>query len=64
MFLSLTPVLTLLYIVINEEGLQCFTESVSLRDIVKPTSRAEKGSPSSLFFKSVKVAHFGSALKH
>ena len=64
MFLSLTPVLTFLYIVINEEGLQYFTESVSLIDIVKPTSRAEKGSPSSLYLKSVKVAHFGSALKN
>ena len=40
----------------------CFTESVSLRNIGKPTSRAEINSPSSLYFKAVKVAHLGSAL--
>ena len=33
----LNPVLTLLYIVIIEVYLQCFTESVSLRAIGKPT---------------------------
>ena len=42
MCIPLTPVLTLLYIVIIEVYLQCFTESVSLRDKDKPTSRAEK----------------------
>ena len=62
MFIPLTPVLTLLYIVIIEIYLQCFTESVSLRDIGKPTSRAEISSPSSLYFKAVKGAHLGSAL--
>ena len=53
--------LTLLYIVIIEVYLQCFTKSVSLRDIGKPTSRAEIRSRSSLYFKAVKVAHLGSA---
>ena len=57
-----TPVLTLLYIVIIEAYLQCFTESVSLRDIGKPTSFAEISSPYSLYHKAVKGAHFGSAL--
>ena len=63
MCILLTPVLTLLYIVIIEVYLQCFTESVSLRDIGKSTSRAEISSPSSLYFKVVKGAHLGSALE-
>ena len=63
MCISLTPVLTLLYIVIIELYLQCFTESVSERDIGKPTSRAEMSSSSSLYFKAVKGAQLGSALK-
>ena len=58
----LTPVLTLLYIVIIKVYLQCFTESVSLRDIGMPTSRAEMSSLSYLYFKAVKGAHLGSAL--
>ena len=58
----LTPVLTLLYIVIIEVHLQCFTESVSLRDIGKSNPPAEINSPSSLCFKAVKGAHLGSAL--
>ena len=62
MCIPLTPVLTLLYIAIIEVYLQCFTESVSLRDIGKPTSPAEISSPSSLYFKDVKGAHPGSAL--
>ena len=62
MCVSLTPVLTLLYIVIIELYLQCFTESVNLRDIGKPTSRVEISSPSSLYLKAVKGAHNGSAL--
>ena len=59
----MTPVLTLLSIVIIEVYLQCFTESVSLRDIGKPTSRAEISRPSSLYFKAVKGATLGSSLK-
>ena len=58
----LTPVLCFLYTVIIEIYTQCFTESVSLRDIGKSTSRAEISSPSSLYFKAVKGAHIGSAL--
>ena len=62
MRIPLTPVLTLLHIVIIEVYLQCFTESVSLRDIGKSTSRAEISSPSSLYFKAVKGAHIGATL--
>ena len=63
MCIHLTAVLTFLYIVIIEVYLQCFTESVSLRFIGKPTSRAELSSLCSLYFKAVKGAHLGSALK-
>ena len=49
--------------VIIEVHIQCFTESVSLRDIGKLTSRAEISSPSSLYFKAVKGVHIGSALQ-
>ena len=38
-----------------------FTESVSLRDIDKPTWRAEISSPSSSYLKAVKGDHLGSA---
>ena len=62
MCIPLTPVLTLLYIVIIEVYLQCFTESVRLRDIGKPTSREEISSPSSSYFKAVKGARHGSVL--
>ena len=62
MCIPLKPVLTLLHIVIIEVYLQCFTELVSLRDIGKPTSRAEISSLSALYFTSVKGAHLGSAL--
>ena len=61
MCISQTPVLTLLYIGIIEVYLQCFTESVILSDIGKPTSRVEISSPSSLYLKAVKGAHNGSA---
>ena len=61
MCIPLTPMLTILYIVIIKVYLQCFTESVSLRDIVKPISRAEISSSSSLYFKAVKGDHLGSA---
>ena len=62
MCISLTPVLTLLYIVIIEVNLQGFTESVSLRYTGKPISRAQISSPNSLYLKAVKGAHIGSAL--
>ena len=61
MCISLTPVLTLLYIVIIEVNLQGFTESVSLRYTGKPISRAQIRSPNSLCLKAVKGAHIGSA---
>ena len=62
MCIPLTPMLLVLITVINIIHLSCFTESVSLRDIGKPTSRAEISSPSSLYLKAVKGAHIGSAL--
>ena len=62
MCIPLNLVLTLLYIVIIEIYLQCFTDSVILREIGKLTSRAEISSPSSLYFQAVKGAHIGSAL--
>ena len=60
--MPLTPVLYFLFTVIIEVYSQCFTESVSLRDIGKSTSRAEISSPSSLYFKAVYGALYGSAL--
>ena len=62
MCILLTPVLYFIASVIIDVYLQCFTESVSLRDIGKPTARAEISSPSSLYLKAVKGAHLGSAL--
>ena len=61
MCIPLTPVLYFLTTVIIAVYSQCFTESVSHRDIGKSTSRAEMSSPSSLYFKAVKGAHIGSA---
>ena len=63
MCIPLTPVLYFLTTVIVEVYSQCFTESVSPRDIGKSTSRAEISSPSSLYFKAVKGTHIGSALQ-
>ena len=60
MCIPLTPVF--LTTVLIEVYSQNFTESVSLRDIGKSTSRAEISSPSSVYFKAVKGAHIGSAL--
>ena len=54
MCVYLTQVLFLITTVIIEIYLQCFTESVSLRDIGKPTLRAEISSPSSLYLKALK----------
>ena len=62
MCVSMTPVLFFITTVIIEMNLHCFTESVSLRVIGKPTSRAEIGSSSFLYLKAVKGAHNGSAL--
>ena len=62
MCIPLTPVLYFLNTVIIEVYSQCFTESVSLRDIGKSTLRAEISSPSSFYVKAVKRAHTGSAL--
>ena len=57
----MTPVLYFVFTVIVEVNSQIFTESVSLRDIGKSTSRAEISSPG-LYFKSVKGALYGSAI--
>ena len=62
MCVSLTPVFFFITTVIIELRLQCFIESVSLRDIDKPPSRAEISSPNSLYLKAVKGAHNGFAL--
>ena len=62
MCIPLIPVLYFLTTVIIEVYSQCFSESVSLRDIGKSTSRAKISSPSSLYFKAVKGAHIGSAI--
>ena len=62
MYVPLTPELFFITTVIIEIYLQCFTELVSLRDIGKPSSRAEICSPNSLHLKSVRGAHNWSAL--
>ena len=62
MCILFTPVLYFFIAVIIEVYLTCFTESVSLRDIGKPTSRAEISSSNSSYLKAVKGAHLGSAL--
>ena len=62
MCILLTPLPYFITTVIIEVYLHCLTESVSLRDLGKPTSRAEISSPSSLYLKAVKGAHIGSAL--
>ena len=59
---TLTSVLTILYAVIIEVFFQCSTESVSLREQGKSTSRAEVSNPNSSYLKAVKSAHKGSAL--
>ena len=46
----LIPVIPILYTVIIEVFLQCLTESVSLGDLGKYTSRAEKNSPMKAFY--------------
>ena len=62
MCIPMTPVLYFLTTIIIEVYFHGFTESVSVRDISKSTSRAEISSPSSLHFKAVKGTHIGSAL--
>ena len=62
MCVSLTPVFLLIVTVIIEIYLQCFTESVSLREIGEPISRVELSSPNSLQFRAVEGTHLVSAL--
>ena len=62
MCIPLTPVLYFLTTEIIEVYSQCFTQSVSLRDIGKSTSRAEISCPSSIYLRAVKGAHIRSAL--
>ena len=63
MCVSLTPVLFFLTTLIIEICVRCFAEWITLRDIGKPTSRAEINcSPSSLYLKALKGTHNGSAL--
>ena len=62
MCIHLNPVLSFITTAIIEVYSQCLTESVSLRDIGKSTSRTEISSPSSLYLKAVKRAHIASAL--
>ena len=50
MYIPLNPMLYHYIITeIIEVNLQCFTESVSLRELGKPTSHAEISSPNSLY---------------
>ena len=58
----MTPLFYSIFTVIIEVHRQCFTESVSLRELGKPTSQAELSSTNSLYLKAVKGAHFGSAI--
>ena len=62
MCIPLTPVLLFITTVIIKVYLQCFIESVSLRDVGKATSRAEISSPNSLYLNAVKGALSGSVL--
>ena len=64
MCIPLTPVLLFITTVIIEYYLQCFTESVSLRDIGKPILRVEISSSNILYPKAVKGSHIGSALSY
>ena len=61
MCIPLTPVLRFIVPVIIEVNLQCFIESVILRDISKPTSRAELSRSKPLYLKAPKRVQFGSA---
>ena len=63
MCIPLTGVRYIITVVINEVHFQCFTESVSQREMSKSTSHVEMSSSISLYFKAVKIAHFESALK-
>ena len=62
MCIFLTPLLYYINTIIIDVYLQCSTESVSLRDIGKPTSRSEISRSSYLYLKAVNGAHIGSAL--
>ena len=59
MCIPLTPVLLFINTVIIEVYLQCFIETVSLREVGKPTSRAEINSSNSSYLKAVKGALSG-----
>ena len=54
------PALYYAITVIIEVYLQWFIASVSLRELGKPTLRAEISSPNSLYLKAVRGAHIGS----
>ena len=58
---TLTPMLTLLEAVIIEVFIQCFTESVIMRELGKPASSAEISSPNALYRRAVKRAQRGSS---
>ena len=62
MCIHLTPVLYCNTTVLIEVYLLCLTDSVSLRDIGKPTSREELSSLAFSYFKAVQGSHIGSAL--
>ena len=62
MRIPLTPVLCYITTVKIEVYLQCFIELVSLKELGKSTSRAEKSSPNSLYFTVVNRTQLGSAL--
>ena len=52
MCILLTPLLYCNTTVLNEVHFQCFTELVSLRDIGKPTLRAEISNPNTSLLKA------------
>ena len=64
MCIPLTPVMYYITTVIIEVQLLAFIdiELVGLRELGRPTSRAEISSPNSSYHKAVKEAHLGSAL--
>ena len=62
MSVSRTPMSLFIVTVKIEINLQCFTESVSLRDLSKPNSRLEITNPNTLHLEAVNGAQLGSAL--
>ena len=59
---TLTPALNMWFAVINEVFLDCFSESVSLRELGESNSCTKISSYNSLYLKAVKRALKGSAL--